>query len=33
MDVLNLPGDNAIRKVYDFNPVLSDMTETDAAHI
>ena len=33
MDVLNLPGDNAIRKVYDFNPVLNDMTETDAAHI
>ena len=33
MDVLNLSGDNAIRKVYDFNPVLSDMTETDAAHI
>lgn len=33
MDVLNLPGDNAIRKVYDFNPVLSDMTKTDAAHI
>ena len=30
MDVLNLPGDNAIRKVYDFNPVLDGMTEADA---
>lgn len=33
MDVLNLPGDNAIRKVYDFNPVLDGMTEADAAHV
>lgn len=33
MEVLNLPGDNAIRKVYDFNPVAGDMTEAEAAHI
>lgn len=33
MEILNLPGDNAIRKVYDFNPVLDGMTEAEAAHI